>query len=131
MKKIVMALLCAVLLCGTAVTVLAQPPPPGGRHYEDWRGDIRSRIHAAEERIERGIEHGSLTRHEARGLQGELHGIRDKIDRMRDDGHLDPRERDIIQRDLSRLERHISQEKRDDERQHHQDGPPSWPPRPY
>ncbi len=81
-------------------------------------------------RIERGIEHGSLTRHEANKLLGELHGIRERIDRMRDDGHLDPRERDIVHHDLDRLERHIALEKSDDDRRPRHDGP-HRPPRPY
>jgi hypothetical protein len=34
---------------------------------------------------------------------------------MRDDGYLSPREREIIERDLDRLHRHITQEKRDDD----------------
>ncbi len=82
----------------------------------DWHGGIRSRIHEDQQRIERGIERGSLTRHEAKRLQRELGHVLDKIDRMKQDGRLDHRERERINRDLDRLDRDITREKRDDER---------------
>jgi len=81
----------------------------------DWHGGIRARIEEAQQRIERGIEQGSLTRHEARRLQEEFGGILEKIDAMKRDGRLDERERDIVNRDLDRLERDISREKQDDQ----------------
>ena len=82
--------------------------PPG----RDGYGEIHSRINIEYERIERGIERGSLTRIEARGLKQELNHILNKIDRMKRDGYLDPREREIINRDLDRLDREITLEKR-------------------
>jgi hypothetical protein len=108
MKKVILAGICAVLLFGTVVMGYAQ--------RGDWRGEIRTRVHDAKARIERGIEQGSLTRQEARGLHKELDGILYKIDRMKDDGRLSPKERDIINRDLDRLNKHITREKRDDDR---------------
>jgi len=107
MKRVLWAIIGVVLLLGTVAPVSAQ--------RDEWRGGIRSRIREARGRIERGIERGSLTRQEARGLNEELDGILRKIDRMRDDGYLSPREREIIERDLDRLHRHITQEKRDDD----------------
>ncbi|MFA5354666.1 MAG: hypothetical protein WC291_10585 [Thermodesulfovibrionales bacterium] len=107
MKKLGMALLCAVMLLGTFAISDAQ--------RGDWRGGIRARIHDARASIERGIDRGTLTRHEAGRLRGELDRILYRIDRMRSDGDLSPRERDRIHRDLSRLERHIRREKRDDD----------------
>ncbi len=107
MKKGVLALMCAVVLFVTAAT--------GYAGQKDWRGDIRARIREAKARIERGIEQGSLTRPEARRLHGELDGILDKIDRMKEDGHLSPRELEVINRDLDRLDRDIAREKRDDD----------------
>ncbi len=88
----------------------------------DWRGGIRSRIHEAQQRIEWGIDRGSLTRHEARRLERELGQILRKIEMMRDDGHLDRWERERIDRDLDRLDRQITREKRDDQRRYHRDG---------
>jgi len=108
MKRLMFAVMVAVMLFGTAAVGYAE------RGYD--RGEIRSRIHDARGRIERGIENGSLTRHEARRLSGELDRILRRIDRMKEDGHLTPRERDIISRDLDRLDRQITREKRDDYR---------------
>ena len=105
MKTVMLAVMCAVMLFGTIATANAD--------RGDWRGGIRSRIHEAESRIERGVERGSLTRPEAHRLQEELNGILYKIDRMKQDGYLDPRERDIINSDLDRLDRDISREKHD------------------
>jgi hypothetical protein len=82
----------------------------------DWRGGIRDRINVESERIERGVERGSLTRSEAYRLRGELKQIRYKIDRMKRDGYLDPRERGIVNRKLDRLHRDITRQKKDFER---------------
>jgi hypothetical protein len=108
MKKLLLAVLFTVMTFGVIATSHA---------YEgDWRGGIRTRINTEYERIERGIERGSLTRHEARMLKDELDGILYKIDRMKRDGYLSEREKDIIHRDLDRLHRDISREKRDYDR---------------
>ncbi len=84
-------------------------------NHEGWHGGIRDRISEANRRIDRGIERGSLTRHEARKLNDELNGILNKIDRMKADGHLDEREREKINRDLDRLDKDIDREKHDDD----------------
>lgn len=107
MKKLMLALMSAVMLAGTMATGYAQ---------EDWHGGIRSRIEQSRARIDRGIENGSLTRHEAGRLNREFDRILARIDRMRQDGHLDERERRIIHRDLDRLNRDISREKHNDRR---------------
>ena len=85
----------------------------------DWRGGMRHRIQSAHHRIERGIENGTLTRREARRLSRELDEILYRIDHMKRDGYLDPRERDIINRNLDRLDRDITREKRDDDYRYH------------
>ncbi len=110
MKKMVFAMMFAIMLFATMATSYAE--------RGDWHGGIRSRIIEDQERIERGVEHGSLTRHEARMLQRELGDILDKIDRMKADGRLDPREREIINRNLDRLDRDITREKRNDQRRY-------------
>jgi hypothetical protein len=107
MYKFLCAAIFSLLIFGS-ITV-------GCAREGDWHGSIRSRIDTEYERIERGIEHGSLTRHEARRLKDELDGILYKIDRMREDGRLNHREREIINRDLDRLDRDITREKRDDD----------------
>lgn len=108
MKKAIFAIMCVLMLFGMVTT--------GHANFGEWRGGIRARIHEAEERIDRGIERGVLTRHEAKRLHRELSGIFYKIDRMKEDGHLSERERDVINRDLDRLDRDISREKHDSER---------------
>jgi hypothetical protein len=107
MKKLILVVLFTVMMFGTATI-----------SHADWRGGIRSRVNIEYQRIERGIESGLLTRHEAGRLKGELDGIIYKIDRMKDDGYLSPRERDIINRNLDRLHRDISREKRDANRRY-------------
>lgn len=108
MKKLIFTLLFTVLVFGYTGISNAESG--------EWHGSIRSRINEDYERIERGIERGSLTRHEAKMLKSELGGILNKIDRMRSDGHLSQREREVISRDLDRLDRDIRREKRDSER---------------
>jgi len=110
MKKTIFAVMFAVMLLGTISIGYAE--------RGEWREGIRARIHDARESIDRGIEKGRLTRHEARKLNEELGRILDKIDLMKEDGHLSRREREKINEDLDRLERHIRREKRDDDREY-------------
>lgn len=109
MKNLLLAVVSALMLFGAATSYADGP---------DWRGGIRARIHDSRARIDRGVAQGALTRHEAERLNGELNHILDKIDRMREDGHLGGRERDIINRDLDRLSRDISREKHNDRRRY-------------
>ncbi len=108
MKKLLFAVISAVMLFGLAAIGYAE--------RGDWHGGIRDRIREARQSIDRGIEHGKITRPEARKLNEELDSILAKIDRMRSDGRLDERERESINRDLDRLDRDIKREKRDDDR---------------
>src|SRR5450631_4440524 len=105
MKRVIVAVICAVCVFGTLATGYAE--------QGDWRGGIRSRIHEEKQKIEQGIERGSLNRHEADRLNAELGAILDKIDRMKADGSLSTGERDTINRDLDRLDRDIFKEKHD------------------
>jgi septal ring factor EnvC (AmiA/AmiB activator) len=77
---------------------------------------IHERIDHMQARIERGIKSGDLTRREADGLRTELREIRRREARMRDDGRLSERERAALHADLDRLDRHITREKRDDQK---------------
>jgi len=108
MNKRIVAVLFTALIFGSIAICHAQE--------RDWHGGIRSRINVEYERIERGIERGTLTRHEAHRLKQELDHILNKIDHMKRDGYLDPREREIINRDLDRLDRDITIEKRNPDR---------------
>jgi len=105
MKKMMLAVICAVFVFGTIATGYAE--------QGDWRGGIRSRIQESKQKIEQGIERGSLNRHEADRLHSELGAILNKIDRMKADGYLSQGERDNVKRDLDRLDRDIFNEKHD------------------
>ena len=107
MKKLLFAVMCAAMLFGMIATGYAE--------REDWHGGIRFRVKEAKQEINRGIEKGSLTRHEAKQLNEELDSIIDKIDHMKRDGKLSQGEREKINNDLDRLERDIKREKRDDD----------------
>ncbi len=105
MRKLMIAVVCAVFVFGTIATGYAE--------QGDWRGGIRSRIQESRQRIDQGIERGSLDRHEADRLHSELGAILNKIDRMKADGYLNQGERDTIKSDLDRLDRDIFKEKHD------------------
>jgi len=105
MKKMMLAVICAVFVFGT-ITV-------GYAEQGDWRGGIRSRIQESKQKIDQGIERGTLNRHEADKLNAELGAILDKIDRMKADGYLSQGERDNINNNLDRLDRDIFKEKHD------------------
>jgi septal ring factor EnvC (AmiA/AmiB activator) len=105
MKRVILAVVCAVFVFGMIAT--------GNAEQGDWRGGIRSRIQESKQKIEQGIERGTLNRHEADKLNGELGAILDKIERMKSDGYLSQGERDRINNDLDRLDRDIFKEKHD------------------
>lgn len=105
MKKLFLAAMCAVFVFGTIATGYAE--------QADWRGGIRSRIQASQQKINQGIERGTLNRYEADKLNAELGTILNKIDRMKADGSLSQRERDNINNNLDRLDRDIFKEKHD------------------
>ena len=105
MKKMMLAVICAVFVFGTITMGYAE--------QGDWRGGIRSRIEVSKQKIDQGVQRGSLNRHEADRLHAELGDILNKIDRMQADGSLSQWERDNIKNDLDRLERNIFNEKHD------------------
>jgi ribosome assembly protein YihI (activator of Der GTPase) len=105
MKKVMFLAMFAVMLLGSLATGYAE--------QGDWRGGIRSRIQEAKQKINRGVEQGTLDRREAGKLNDELGAILYKIDRMKADGQLSQGERDQINNDLSRLDRDIFKEKHD------------------
>lgn len=105
MKRVILAIVCAVFMFGTIATGYAE--------QGDWRGGIRSRIQVSKQKIVQGIDRGTLNRHEAKRLDAELGSILNKIDRMKADGYLSQGERDNINKDLDRLDRDIFKEKHD------------------
>ncbi|HBA71315.1 MAG TPA: hypothetical protein DCZ63_03720 [Geobacter sp.] len=105
MKKMMLSVICAVFVFGAITTGYAE--------QGDWRVGIRSRIQESKQKIDQGIERGSLNRHEADRLHSELGAILNKIDRMKADGYLSQGERDNVKNDLDRLDRDIFKEKHD------------------
>lgn len=105
MRKVFLTIICAVFVFGTIAT--------GHAEQGDWRGGIRSRIQGSKQKIEQGIDRGTLNRYEANKLNAELGTILNKIDRMKEDGSLSQRERNNINNDLDRLDRDIFKEKHD------------------
>lgn len=100
-----LTLLAGAFVLSVATAAFAAPPPT-----------LHERMEHMEVRIERGIKNGDLTRREAEGLRHELRAIRQREERMRADGRLSERERARLHEDLDRLDRHITREKRDDQR---------------
>lgn len=107
-SRIAAALTVAVL--GAAAALLGNTPQAFAQAPSTW--EIHSRIEAAHERINRNFDRGALSRHDAKRLRDELNAIRDTEARMRQDGRLDRREREILDRKLDRLNKEISAEKR-------------------
>jgi len=105
MKRLFIAVLSTVFILGSIASGYAE--------QGDWRGGIRSRIQTSQQRIDQGINQGTLNRREADRLNAELGAILNKIERMRADGYLDPGERNNIINDLDRLDRDIYKEKHD------------------
>jgi hypothetical protein len=108
-------LVAAPILVGLLGLGCAALPASAGEVYVQaapsaW--EIDSRIRQAHERIDKNLERGALTLHDAKRLRGELNRIRDTEARMRRDGKLDHREREILDRKLDRLNTEISAEKR-------------------
>lgn len=110
-KKLIASPIVAILLSvGGSATLLAYPAVAHADERSEW--EIQSRIRHAHERIEWNLGKGRISRGEAYRLKRELNNILDTEDRMRRDGRLDRRERDILDRKLDRLNRDIDIDKR-------------------
>jgi hypothetical protein len=107
MKTLVTATLGA-LAFAVAAPAFAQP-------MSGW--DIDRREHWMAERIERAVADGSLDRHEARRVHGELDSIRAQEDRMRmhHDGRLDDGDRVVLEQRLDDLSARIHWLRHNDE----------------
>jgi polyhydroxyalkanoate synthesis regulator phasin len=95
---------------GAGATLLAVAPQAHAQRPGEW--EIHSRIQQAQERINHNVGRGNLSRHEAKRLEKELNEIRRTEARMRKDGRLDRREREILDHKLDRLNREINLDKR-------------------
>ena len=97
MRRFMTGLLSAAILLGLGITGLSRPRTPRINHRQENQQD----------RIQQGIKSGELTRREARRLEG----IEGKIqaDKLIDksDGHVSPRERAQLNRELNRASHDI------------------------
>jgi hypothetical protein len=100
MKRVVLP--AAVAACLLAGGIAQAQPGPGG-----W--DLGRREAWLQQRIERGVADGSLTRMEAHRVQRELNGIRmeERHLRRRNGGPLRPDDRERLQARLDNLSEHI------------------------
>lgn len=104
--RIVRSLLAPVL----AAALLSAVSVPVSAQERAW--NIHGRMEQIAERIDRNESRGRLSHRDARHLREELHGIRDSEARMRRDGRLDSREREMLERRLSRLDARVTEERR-------------------
>jgi hypothetical protein len=102
MKKLGLILLVVAFIAGFTMFSYAQ-----GRNPEGVQ-NINQRIRIANDGIERGIRSGALTREEAHALRKELDYVHNEEARMRADGRLNYQERQRLDQELDRLERHIA-----------------------
>ena len=103
---------CAAIAASfvVAAPAVAQGYGSGWNSNEFWRGapsDTWQRIDYLQQRIDRGVRDGSLTRSEARRAQYQLQRIRRDASRMRRDGMIDPRYSGNIQARLDELSRNL------------------------
>jgi hypothetical protein len=88
-------------------------PRDDGRQFDINREQAR-----LQERIQRGIENGRLTRPEARRLEREIADIEAKQRAFEADGRLGPREARELQADLDELRARMRGQLRDDDRRY-------------
>jgi hypothetical protein len=101
MKRLVSFLVAAVFVLGASAASIAGP-----------RG-INTRERREQQRINQGIRSGELTRREAARLEAGLARVRINERFARSDGHISPRERVRLERELNRESRGIYHQKHD------------------
>lgn len=106
MKTLILGLLAATTI-GAAAPAFAQGPRPS-----DWT-PLAQRQDNIEHRINDGVRSGQLTRHEARRLRLQFHGLMRLEARYRRDG-LSLRERADLQRRFDALSSRVRFEKHND-----------------
>ena len=84
-----------------------------------WGGtsgrEVDARQGNQQQRIERGVRDGSITRYEAHGLVEEQRRIAEYERRAKADGRLDPREQTTLRQMQDNASRHIAAERHDNE----------------
>ncbi len=107
MKSMATSAILAALLAGTVALPVAAA--------ERERG-IDGRQNAQQNRIQRGVREGDLTRGEASRLRGEARSVRREARAFAADGNLSAGERRHLNRDLNRTSRDIYRQRHDNQR---------------
>ena len=134
MKKVLLSVVAATAMA-TALPVLAQPHGnawghPSNRGYDQgydrhWV-PMSQRIARLDERIQRGVYSGQITRGEARRLQARLHQLVQVERAFLRDGRLSQGERIELERRFEQLRAEIRFERRDDDRRGDRRGDRDW-----
>jgi hypothetical protein len=104
-RSLLTAAMAAAMFAGFTAPLLAQP-----QRQAEW--NIHGRMEQVAERINRNEARGRLSHRDARRLREELQAIGQSEQRMRSDGRLDRREREVLDRRLNKLDARISDERR-------------------
>ena len=126
MKKVLLSVVAATTLAA-ALPALAQPygnayGHPSNRGYDDrgynqhWT-PMAQRIDRLDERIQRGVERGALTRGEARRLRMQLFSLV-RLENQYRQGGLNGWERQDLDRRFDMLRMQIREERRDGDRRY-------------
>lgn len=90
----------------------------GAAEDRAWLKAMQSKIDAENQKVDRGVDRGDISKRDARRFKDDLNDILDKMDRMRKEGQISQREKDGIEDDIDRLDRKISREGREERRRY-------------
>lgn len=112
MKRIITAVVASVIVATPAMAQWAHPPHQGWNPNAFWRGAPENpydRIQFLQDRINRGVADGSLSRQQAWRANRELNGVRMWMRRMhfQNGGQLTPDQRAMVQARLDSVSRQI------------------------
>ncbi len=115
MKRIVLSLLAAGAIVGSAAPSFAQGPRPG-----DWQ-PLAVRQAVLDQRIDQGVRSGQLTRGEAVALRGEFNGLL-RLEAQYKAGRFTMDERQDLQRRYDALAQRVRFERRDNDTRYYPAG---------
>ena len=98
------------LALATALTLAAGTAVTGAARADEFR----DRYHNQQNRIEQGVDNGSLTRGEANRLENQEQQIRRERERLSRNG-LSQHDRQVLNRDLNRESNRIYDQRHDDQ----------------
>jgi len=90
----------------------------GAAEDRAWLKATQVKIDEENEKIDRGVDRGDISKRDARRFKDDLNDILDKIDRMKKEGQISQREKDGIEDDIDKLDRKIFRERREDKKRY-------------